>query len=102
MLEHLIPAFSRIGLRMLDVSCARADYDATSGRVIRQIRPRWPHFLIGGASLDPVQAEREVSSGLLDMVVWGRFILANPDFVTRIRQGRALIPFEQGMLAALV
>lgn len=90
MLDYFIPKISEEGLRMLDISCANADYYQTSGKIIRMIRKNWSHFLIGGASLSPEQAEKEITDGLLDMVTWGRFILANPDFVSRIRAGKEL------------
>jgi N-ethylmaleimide reductase len=100
MLAHLIPALDEVGLRLLDVSCARADYYATSGRVIRMIRPQWPHILVGGASLSREQAETELC-GWLDMVSYGRHILANPDFVTRMRAGAELVTFDRSMLGSL-
>lgn len=101
MLEYLIPAFDAVGLRLLDISCARADYFATSGRVIRTIRPRWPHLLIGGASLSPEHAQAELDSGLLDMVTYGRLLIANPDLVLRIRRNEGLRPYDSAMLERL-
>jgi N-ethylmaleimide reductase len=91
MLEYLIPEIGKIGLRLLDISCAAADYFQTSGRIIRMVRKTWNHFLIGGASLSPEQAAAEINEGLLDMVTWGRYILANHDFVTKIKNGSELV-----------
>lgn len=102
MLDHLIPAFGRLGLRMLDISCAAADYYQTSGRVIRMVRPRWPGLLIGGASLTPAQAEAEIAEGQVDMVTWGRLLIANPDLPRRMAKGKPLAPFDRAMLAELV
>jgi N-ethylmaleimide reductase len=102
MIAHLIPAFDRIGLRMLDVSSARADYTQTSGRALRQVRTLWKHTLIGGSSLTMAQAEAELREGIVDMVTWGRHILANPDVVSRSRAGGELKPFDVAMLKALV
>ena len=101
MLEYIIPAFDAAGLRLLDVSCARADYYETSGRVIRMIRPLWPHFLIGGASLSPKQAQMELDAGLLDMVTYGRLLIANFDLVERVRKGRQLHAFSNALLETL-
>ncbi len=102
MLGHLIPAFDALGLRMLDISCARADYPQTSGRIVRMIRPRWPHLIIGGASLSLHQAEQELQQGCLDMVTWGRLILANPDFVRRLQTGAPLAAMDSAMLKTLL
>jgi N-ethylmaleimide reductase len=101
MIDYLIPAFDQCGLRMLDISCARADYARTAGRVIRMVRPLWPHILLGGASLDISQAQHEIDEGFLDLVTWGRTILANPDFVKRIRDGTPMQPFQPGLLERL-
>lgn len=101
MVAHLIPSFEALGLRLLDVSCARADYFATSGRVIRLIRPLWRHLLVGGASLAPEAAEAELSGGWLDLVTYGRLLIANPDLVARIRDGKPLVPYQTSMLDTL-
>lgn len=101
MIAYLVPALSESGLRMLDVSCARADYARTSGRVIRQVRPLWPHLLLGGASLTLEQAQRELDEGWVDLVTYGRFLIANPDLVERLRSGTALRPFDRAMLDQL-
>lgn len=101
MLAYVIPAFDDAGLRMLDVSCANADYFQTSGRVIRQIRAAWPHFLIGGASLPAPAAQAELDAGLLDMVTYGRFLIANCDLVVRFRTGDPLVAYDRAMLDTL-
>ena len=102
MVDHLLGEFNSIGLRMLDISCANADYFKTSGRVIRMARTMWPHFLIGGASLTAEQAEAELQAGLVDMVTWGRALIANPDLVGRFRTGQSPVPFDREMLSRLV
>jgi 2,4-dienoyl-CoA reductase-like NADH-dependent reductase (Old Yellow Enzyme family) len=101
MVDYLIGALDGLGLRMLDISCANADYFQTSGPVIRSVRPRWKHVLIGGASLAADDAENELREGHLDMVTWARAIIANPDFITRLKAGEALIPFERELLGRL-
>jgi 2,4-dienoyl-CoA reductase-like NADH-dependent reductase (Old Yellow Enzyme family) len=101
MLKYFIPALETLGLKILDVSCARADYFNTSGRVIRMIRKLWKHEIIGGASLSLEQANEEINLGLLDIVTWGRYLLANPDFVTKLRNGEKLNEFNQSLLSTL-
>jgi len=102
MIAHFVPALDRTGVRMLDVSCARADYFQTSGRIIRLVRPLWPHTLMGGASLTRAQAEKEIDEGLLDVVTWGRHLIANPDFARKLKAGDLLTEFDPTMLKVLV
>jgi N-ethylmaleimide reductase len=101
MVAYLIPSLDRIGLRLLDVSCARADYYATAGRAVRLVRPLWPHTLIGGASLERTQAQEELDQGLVDMVTYGRLLLANPDLVERFRAGLPVAAYEAHLLDTL-
>ncbi len=97
MLAYLIPETWRRGLRNLDISCANADYFATSGRIVRAVRPHWNGVILGGASLSQEDAEAEVRDGWLDMVTWGRSFLANPDLTRRIENGAVWLPFENEM-----
>lgn len=105
MLSYLVPKLNKIGLKILDVSCARSDqfeiYFNTSGKALRIIRPLWPHIIMAGASLAPERADEEIRSGFIDLATYGRFILANPDFVERIRDGKDLVPYNVEMLKTL-
>lgn len=102
MLDELVMGFNKRGLLQLDISCANANYYETSGKIIRYIRPKWPHLIVGGASLAIDSAEEEYKSGLLDFVTWGRAIIANPDFVERIHQGVDLKVFDDRMRESLI
>ena len=101
-LEKLLKEFDAAGLRQLDISCANSNYFETSGKIIRKIRKQWPHLLIGGASLTIDEAENEITEGLLDMVTWGRAILANPNFVKLIEKKLPLKEFNNSMRESLI
>ena len=101
MIAHVLRALDDAGLRMLDISCARSDYHATSGRIVRKARPLWPHLLIAGASLSRHDAQDELDSGWLDMVTYGRNLIANPDLAFRFRDGRDLVDYDTRMLDTL-
>jgi N-ethylmaleimide reductase len=101
MLDQLLAHFDRLGLRQLDISCANSDYYQTSGKIIRYIRTKWPHVIIGGASLSINDAEKEISDGFLDLVTWGRSIIANPDFVQRLTKNIVLRAFDDSMRNSL-
>tara|TARA_B100000767_G_scaffold271004_1_gene295780 strand:- start:222 stop:1265 length:1044 start_codon:yes stop_codon:yes gene_type:complete len=101
-LEKLLKEFDTAGLRQLDISCANSNYFETSGKVIKQIKKQWPHLLIGGASLTIAEAENEINEGSLDMVTWGRAILANPNFVKLVEKGLPLKEFDNLMRESLI
>lgn len=101
-LEKLLKEFDTSGLRQLDISCANSNYFETSGKIIRQIKEKWPHLLIGGASLTIIEAENEINKGNLDMITWGRAILANPNFVKLVEKGLPLKEFDNSMRESLI
>lgn len=101
MLDHLVPALHRAGIRILDISCASSTYADTAARVVDHVRPLWPHVLVAGASLDPAAAECALQEGRLDLVTYGRLLIANPDLVERFRSGLEPAPYDRAMLATL-
>jgi len=101
-LKKLLKEFDLYGLRQLDISCANSNYFETSGKVIKLIKKQWPHLLIGGASLTITEAENEITEGNLDMITWGRAILANPDFVKLVKKGLPLKDFDNIMRESLI
>ena len=101
MLDYFIPKIDEIGLRQLDISGANSNYFETSGKIIKKIREKWPHFLIGGASLTHEEAIKEVSEKRLDMVTWARYILANPDFVSKLEKNEQILDMTDDMRANL-
>lgn len=102
MIAYLIPALGELGLTALDISCANSNYHETSGRVVRMVRPLWPHVIIAGASLTAADAEHELTEGWIDLVTWGRAFIANPDLVAKMRTQEAWAEFTPEMRDQLV
>ena len=101
LVDHVVTSMWSMGLRILDVSCANANYFDTSGRIIRMVRSKWPGTIIGGASLSQAEAQAELDAGLLDLVTWGRMFIANPDLPQRMRTSAELTPFNTDMVREL-
>lgn len=105
MIDYLVLQLDTAGLRILDISCARSDttniYNSTSGKIVRMVRPLWPHIIIAGASLPPEKAEEELRDSFIDLITYGRFILANPDFAKKIAADEPLVVYNTEMLKTL-
>ena len=101
MLDFFIAELAKFDLQFLDVSCARADYYETSGRIIRKIRKAWPGMIMGGASLTKGEAQKEIDDGYLDLVTWGRTLIANDDLVYKLESDLPLVEFDPSMLKEL-
>lgn len=57
---------------------------------IAQLRGAFAGTFIASGGLDRAKAEALLASGAADLVAFGRPVLANPDFVTRIQGDQAL------------
>jgi len=91
MLIYFVSKIQKIGLKIIDISCANADYYETSGVIIRKVRAQgWKGIIIGGASLSLEQANHEIDESYLDLVTWARSILANVDFVSQLKNNKEL------------
>jgi 2,4-dienoyl-CoA reductase-like NADH-dependent reductase (Old Yellow Enzyme family) len=92
MLSFFVQSIKKIGLKIIDITCANADYYETSGPVIRRFRELgWDGVIIGGASLTLEQANNEIKESHVDLVTWGRSILANVEFVSKLKNNEELL-----------
>lgn len=56
----------------------------------REIRERFPNLLILSGGYDAERAEKDLQAGHADLIAFGRPFLANPDLVTRLKEGAEL------------
>ncbi len=69
-----------------------ADTNAWAGapdmpEILRTVRPHYSGCLMGNGGIDPVEAQKMVDDGKLDMVAFGRPFISNPDLPARIKNG---------------
>jgi N-ethylmaleimide reductase len=106
----LLDALDSAGLRILHAS--NQDYDEAILKsdpdraepdqpLHRATRARWSGQLIGVGSLTPERANAALSADEVDMVAFGRSLIANPDFCTRLKEDRPLREYDPAMLDRL-
>ncbi len=66
------------------------------------LRQNYKGNFIGCGSYTAAQADASIASGAHDMVAIGRPLIANPDYVSRVQQGEALVDYDADMLNTLV
>jgi N-ethylmaleimide reductase len=85
----LAEALSDIGLVYLHlVNHASMGAPEVPGSFVSQLRTAFRGTFIASGGLDRAKAEALLSSGAADLVAFGRPVLANPDFVTRLRENQ--------------
>lgn len=57
-------------------------------------RKYWDGYLIGVGALDAQTASKAIEEGTINLAAFGRPMIANPDFVQRIKAGKELIPYN--------
>lgn len=82
---HLVEALARRNLAYLHLAHQGDD------RLLKALRERWHGVLLVNRVNRPLESiGRDVETGLADVAPVGRWALANPDFVQRLRMRRAL------------
>ena len=80
--RYLVTELDRLGLAYLHI------LHAGDEQIVDDIRARWKQSLIlNRPGLPRDQIGAGIASGLADLEAYGQMVLANPDFVTRLKTG---------------
>ncbi|RIX50253.1 alkene reductase [Paenibacillus nanensis] len=90
--------FRGAGLRILHPSTNTFAEPLSNGLTLHElVRKRWDGTVIGVGGLSADSAADAIRSGVIDLAAFGRPLLANADFVHRIRNGQPLIPYNSNI-----
>jgi len=65
---------------------------------VKKIREAFKGTLILSGGYDRVRAEADIDSGNADLVAFGKPFLSNPNLVTKLEKGLALLPIDESKL----
>ena len=83
--RHLVAELNKLGLAYLHVMHAGDE------RRLADLRALWtPSLIVNRPGRPRDQIGGDVASGLADLEAYGQMVLANPDFVTRLKSGAPL------------
>ncbi|RUO21225.1 alkene reductase [Aliidiomarina iranensis] len=77
-------------------------FEHLGGRSSTYIRERYKGTFMSVGGLTPETAEQGISEDAFDLAAIGRPFIANPDFITRVRNQEPLVEYDAAMLAELV
>lgn len=77
-------------------------FEHLGGRSSTYIRERYQGTFISVGGLTPETAEQGIRENAFDLAAIGRPFIANPDFITRVREQQPLVEYDGSMLAELV
>lgn len=93
--EEAIYTFTKelksVGIKMIHPSTMTFKKEIQHGQTMHQlVRKHWDQVIFGVGDLDPDTAEEALAQGTIDVAVFGRPLLANPDFLERVSQNKPI------------
>lgn len=76
-------------------------FDYLGGRASDYLRAHYHGNLVGVGSYTPESAAQALDDKRFDLIAIGRPLIANPDYLSKVRQGQALEPYHEHMLSSL-
>ena len=93
--SHLATGLSDLGIAYVHlVDHSSAGGKAIDPAIVADIRARFTGTLILNGGYDRARAEEALASGQADLIAIGRPLMANPDYVARIKQNAPLAPVD--------
>ncbi|MGM2836947.1 alkene reductase, partial [Bacillus cereus group sp. Bce025] len=84
--------FKEVGLTMIHPSTMNYTQEIADGKNFHQlVRKYWEGTIVGVGNLNPKEAEEALQEGTIDVAAFGRPLIANPDFVHRIKHAESLV-----------
>ncbi|MBI2382420.1 MAG: alkene reductase [Gammaproteobacteria bacterium] len=77
-------------------------FDYLDGTISEYLRRHYRGTLIASGSYTAESAAAAIDAGRFELVAIGRPFIANPDYVSRVREGLPLVDYVDSMLASLV
>lgn len=77
-------------------------FDYLGGKVSDYMRAHYSKTLMGVGGFTPESGNAALAAGKFDLLAIGRPLIANPDYVAKVKAGEALTDYSDDMLAELV
>ncbi|TDL86143.1 alkene reductase [Vibrio vulnificus] len=94
-IQTFIEAFNATGVKMIHPSTMEFTKPISRGLTMHElVRSHWEGIIVGVGGLDPETAEAALEKGIIDVAAIGRPLIANPDYLARIKQDEKLVDYE--------
>ncbi|MFT5880727.1 MAG: N-ethylmaleimide reductase [Moritella sp.] len=102
--DYLLPELELRDLAFLHIGIFddSMEFDYLGGRVSSYVRANYSKTLVGVGSYTPDMASMAIADDKFDLIAIGRPFIANPDYVTKVRENVELVAYSDEMLTSLV
>ena len=77
-------------------------FEHLGGTASQYMRAQYSKTLIGVGGFDAQTGNEAIEAGKFDLLAIGRPLIANPDYVEKVKSGQALTPYSEEMLTSLL
>lgn len=102
--DYLLPQLEKRNLAYLHggIFDDSTTFDSLEGKTTSEfLRAGYKGTLVGVGSYSFETAKEAINNDKFDLIAIGRPMIANPDYITKIEQGKALTPYSEDMLSEL-
>ncbi|MCL1067599.1 alkene reductase [Shewanella olleyana] len=78
------------------------EFDYLDGKASTYLRKHYNQTLVGVGSYTAETGSKAIDANEFDLLAIGRAFIANPDYVSKVRDGKTLTSYEDSMLAELI
>ncbi len=94
-IRTFVEAFKEVGATLLHPSTMDFSRVIADGKTMHQlVRKYWDGVIVGVGTLSPQAAEQALQEGTIDVAAFGRPLVSNPDFISRLKTGAELEEYE--------
>ncbi|MBM4763378.1 alkene reductase [Bacillus sp. B15-48] len=95
-IKAFVDAFKEVGLKIIHPSTKDYSQVIQDGMKLHQlVRKHWDEAIIGVGDLNPKTADQALQEGAIDVAAFARPLLANPDFIQRIKNREELVTYDK-------
>ena len=101
--DHFLPELEKRNLAYLHIGIFddSMEFDYLGGSVSSYVRANYNNTLVGVGGYTAQTASNAIDEDKFDLIAIGRPFIANPDYVSKIRNNVPLIPYSDDMLTSL-
>jgi N-ethylmaleimide reductase len=94
-IRTFVEAFKEVGAKLLHPSTMEFTQVIADGKTMHQlVRKYWDGVIVGVGNLNPETAEQALAEGTIDIAAFGRPLIANPDYLHRVKAGEPLVEYN--------
>ncbi|ESP94028.1 MULTISPECIES: alkene reductase [Pseudoalteromonas] len=102
--DYLLPELEKRDLAFLHIGIFddQMTFDHLGGRASDYVRSRYNSTLVGVGGFTPHTGAEAIQADRFDLLAIGRPLIANPDYIERVKNHQPLVEYSEEMLASLV